>query len=132
MISFAGRYFWWAVGLFVLAVFVFATSTAGPHLRVGPAGATSSIDNLTKLITAIAGLVGAIGGVLGAIDKIRGKKEEIVEPTKVDPTASPPPQIGERRERIVGYRGDYEVVRLAEWDGRGWWILQEYERRRQY
>jgi hypothetical protein len=141
MLAFAGRYFWWALGLFVVSLLIFFVSRSGPHLR----GAGGGLSDITALISAVSTLIGAIVALLGAIDKLRGgaakEPKPVIEdlPREAYRARDRGLRVGTRQNRIRADNRDdrYEWVEVLEFIGYDertgdelWDTIDEFRRRR--
>jgi len=146
MVSFANRYFFWALGGLVVSVVILIMSLQAPHLRsnniVGMlttwiSGATTVVSLFTVLIVALTRARDAVLGLIGKSPQ-PGQLPPPQPGTRQTYQADDPLHIGELVTEVEVDRRDnrYEIVRTLVFEGydennrEQFRMLEEFRRRR--
>jgi hypothetical protein len=134
----AGRFVWWAAGLFLVSLLLFIYFRSGPRLYSGP---STSIGDLKEIITGIGTVLGAVVAIMGFADRwffktSEGQLSEDKRSTENRGRQRNRPVIGQEREQVIAYEDDYEIVSIqtfAGYNAQGlerWELGDEFRRRR--
>ena len=146
MVSFANRYFFWALGGLVVSVVILIMSLQAPHLRsnniVGMlttwiSGATTVVSLFTVLIVALTRARDAVLGLIGKSPQ-PGQPQPPQPRTRQTYRADDALRVGELVTEVVVDRRDnrYEIVRTLVFEGydennrEQFSELEEFRRRR--